>query len=119
LTVNIRRPVKGVNAQEGLEFSLQRPKILVPKVLVDEPEKAGENTEIAEIETTEAYHKEYYEEWHLPGNIRLEVHINDSIFQWLDNTHHGLKISKEELVEKALAHFLPDYFKPDTMRQNS
>jgi len=83
------------------------------------PEEIIEMNDIAEIETTDQPIKASYEEKELPTTICLEVQIDEHICQWLNNTHHGLKISQAELVEKALTHFLPDYFKPDTMKQNS
>ena len=82
-------------------------------------EEAEESIKITGIQTTDKQLKVCYEERQLPERVRLQVQIDDHICQWLANTHHGLKISKSELVENALAHFLPDYFKPDTIKQSS
>ena len=54
----------------------------------------------------------YFVERSLPMKRGLGVQIDATVWQWLDNTYRGLKISKVELIEKALTQVLPDKFKP-------
>ena len=56
--------------------------------------------------------KKYFVERTLPMRRGLGVQIDATVWQWLDNTYRGLKISKVELIEKALTQVLPDKFKP-------
>jgi len=54
----------------------------------------------------------YFVERTLPMRRGLGVQIDATVWQWLDNTYRGLKISKVELIEKALTQVLPEKFKP-------
>lgn len=56
--------------------------------------------------------KEYFVERIAPLRRALGVQIDATVWQWLDNTYRGLKISKVELIEKALTQVLPERFKP-------
>ena len=56
--------------------------------------------------------KEYFVERIPPMRRALGVQIDATVWQWLDNTYRGLKISKVELIEKALTQVLPEKFKP-------
>jgi len=55
---------------------------------------------------------QYFVERTLPMRRGLGVQIDATVWQWLDNTYRGLKISKVELIEKALTQVLPEKFKP-------
>lgn len=55
---------------------------------------------------------QYFVERTLPMRRGLGVQIDATVWQWLDNTYRGLKISKVELIEKALTQVLLEKFKP-------
>jgi len=47
---------------------------------------------------------------------QLSVRINGLIWDWIDNTHHTSGMGKNEIIERAVAKFLPEKLMPKGLR---
>jgi len=119
LTINRRGSIEGAKTSETSKTPVTEEvaeEVLEPKEQAEEIAEITEITEITEIADKDKDLEDYFKDILIPSRDRLAVQIDDQIYQWLNNTQYGLNISKVELVEKALAHFLPEFFKPTSMK---